>query len=305
MARSFAGITPKAYIGEPYDLPTQTRNSVFGRQQNLPPTAVTVSIPWIDYGASSSNPNILVNVNSMQFQGPRQSIDRIVSVRIDNLGNPVPVYVYFPDTAYTVVAPPFTVVWEWVQTGQFSAQIIGEGFATGQVGNTIVYFCNFFVPPSVNYEFEQSAALYLASATISRGNTIYNQNYGTPSLGDQISNVQANIGTAGQINNLFNTPSTGYIYLNSMFAYVNVYNVPVQVGVTLYLESTGPSGILIDLVASAQAVGVALVINPWIALYSMNLKLDATQQWRQRLTLSGTGGQAFINTSYVYTANPN
>lgn len=306
MSRNFYGIGQQPYAGQIGPQAAQTFNYKFGNQPPLPPTTVELNIQWITYGAGAvPNVNILANLAGASTT---QTLDQILSCRIDNIGNPVPVYVYFPDTDYTIVAPPNTVVWEPVQTGQFSAWIIGEGFTTGTVGNTRVYFCNFRINPFIDYEFPQSSDLWLASSTITRGTSIYNQNYGVPALGDQfIQSVVLAVVGAGPtttINNMFNFGG-GFIYVTDLTFLLNNINFTASGGsLSLYFESTGIAGIFAQQMfswqGSAASVQTANLMNA-----RGNFKLDGSQIWRFRV-VQATGlvaGNIQLNISY--TTNPN
>lgn len=303
--RSFVGIPTFAYFGNLYDLPVKTSNALFGQQPRLPPTTVATQFVWTNYGAGTAQSNVAATVQ-MQTTGPRQLLDKILSVRIDNLGNGVPVYVYFPDTNYTVVAPPNTVVWEKVETAQFSALVIGEGFTDNTVGSTAVYFCNFEVQPFIDYEFPQTTQLWLASSTITRGTSIYNQNFGVPALGDQTTSYLNALTSAVGVfeNNLWGTPlSSGFIYLT----HINVYVIsgPQTISELFWvLESAGTAGILYNFQGWCPAAGIATPYN-LLSMSAMNVKIDATQTWRLRSSIIPTGGSTLVTHVFNWTTNPN
>lgn len=310
MARNFLGIPGKPYIGVPFALPAHVQNTKFGNQPPLPPTTVAAQIDWITYGVSTVNPNMAVGINLGINQGgsPRQVIDKILSVRIDNLGNPVPIYVYFPDTNYTIVAKPNSVVWEPVETGQFNAVIIGEGFSTGQVGKTNVYFCNFAAIPFSDDEFPQAAALWLASASITRGGTIFNQNFGIPALGDQTVQYSGFYNSAGIVaNNIWGTPlSSGFIYLTHVdFSLIDSAITAASGSSIVLIESTGTAGILYSLpeVQAGTANQINNQIQKLVQFSGMNIKLDATQTWRVRVAscIQFQANWSFISN---FTVNP-
>lgn len=307
---SFFGIATKPYIGNLYDLPATNNDAIFGKQPALPPTSVVTQFFWANYGVGTTNPNIAVNI-SIPAKGPRVLLDKILSVRIDNLGNPVPVYVYFPDTNYTVACPPDTVVWEPVKTNQFTAFIIAEGFTDNQIGNSAVYFCNFSTVPFQNNSFPQFTPLWKASATITRGNTIYNQNFGVPALGDQTAQYPV-AGTNPPVlaTNLWGTPyPSGFLYLTHIDVKVleAVGTAVGDLGVTWVLESTGISGTLYTFSFATVALAANDLRTTPISILNfsaMNIKLDATQIWRLRVTaatnIQGISYQHVFN----FTINP-
>lgn len=150
----------------PLKVPLRASAANLFNPANQRPASILAQFDWAgDYFAGNANPDVNV-LCSMQGGGNTlNSIDIIRSVKIDNTGNPFPVYVYFIDTTDTIVAPPNTVVWEPVVTNARTANVILLG-ATDNVGLTKVYFCNFFVPPYINAEIAQAVDLRLASPQI-------------------------------------------------------------------------------------------------------------------------------------------
>lgn len=274
---------------------------------------VSAAINWFSYGASSLNPNIAVSVQSINAgAGPRQLLDRIKSVRIDNLGNNVPVYVTFPDTNYTVVAPPNSVVWEPVRTGQFNAIIIGEGFTSSvslPLQNTTVFFCNFFVPPFIDQEINQAISLWLASANITHGNSILQQNYNAPAVGDQffIGSILATA-VSGTTSTIFNF-GAGFIYITN----IDVIAIEVTAAVfpasgQLIFESTGISGIFAFAPIGLASAASAAALSPSQELLRMpgNFKIDGTQTWRLRwLLVAGAFASGSFELNIAFSQNPN
>lgn len=311
---SFAGLEPEPYIGTLYTQAAFNDANKFGAQPPLPPSTVVTQFLWGNYGVGTDNPNVIVSI-IIPNKGPNGLLDKIRSVRIDNLGNPVPVYVYFPDTNFTIAAPPNTVIWEDVATNQFTAFVIGEGFTDNQIGNTAVYFCNFKQNPFINYAFPQSTPLWKASATITRGATIYNQNFGIPALGDQTAQYQVSQGANPGVlaSNLFGSPySSGFIYLThidvTVIAGLASGAVSTDIGVSWLIESTGIAGTLYSLNWSSFAnVANDLRIFPpatILRLSAMNIKLDATQLWRIRSIVSTNVVELQISHIVNFTINP-
>lgn len=299
--RSFTTIVSDFYVGSIQALPTNINNTKFGEQPALPPTCVGLSFNWAsDYGASTAKPNIAVPINIGGGGTSRQKLDNVRSVRIDNLGNPVPVYVNFPDTNYTVVAPPNSVVRENVETGQFAAYIYAEGFTTGQIGSTAVYFYNYPSAPFLDTEINQGIELWKASASITRGNAILNQNFGAPALGDQTFSNSLDITAANSIG-LWNTPkASGFLYITNLS--VNVLSA--QAGVAqlgqISIESTGISGVLYTVFYLLQTV--ANYAPGAFFRTGCQIKLDATETWRARNVVNGVTGSVQIVSEF--TTNP-
>lgn len=262
------------------------------------PRSILAQFNWVaDYGASTAKPNVNVLV-SMQGGQAQLPIDAIRSVKIDNLGNPCPVYVYFLDTKDTIVAPPNTLVWEPVVTNSQIANVILEGATDGTVGNTNVYFCNVVVPPFVNAEIAQAVALWKASATVSRGGNILNTNYGTPALCDQ--SLETSIFLNGPAVPIAWPLATGFVYINVMQA--------------VFLNTGGVAAPALFDVRIAPGLG-ATPIWHWVFLGGgvtqiqfpfiggMNLKIDASLTW----LLFNAGpetGDANFRVEFGFTVNP-
>jgi hypothetical protein len=304
--RSFTGVNALSYIGVPYRQP-----------EFIAPGGafVPITINWATYWALAGSPaNLGVNINLSGSGGPtQQAIKRIVSVYIDNLGSNIPLYVSFPDSGFVVVAAPNTATWYPVVTNSFNLTVYALGLATGQIPTTKIFVTDVFVPPYADIELPQALAKYLASATISKGTTIYNTDFGTPALGDQIQNVPIGASITAAIaagtvlqDNLFGSPlASGFIYLTclaftlavkSNSLSTNQYNITIQ--------SAGVSGILwtYNFLDRLNANAVLQITIP------MQAKLDATQKWQlvheNRSPVSGT--MIFSsNVTLIYTTNPN
>lgn len=301
--QSFVGLPTKPYIGVPYTLPVSVRNSRFSGERKLPPTCAATIWQWAQYGASTVVPNVAGTIN-LQAQIPGVTlIDQIRSVRIDNLGNSAPVYVQFPDTLYTIVAPPNTVVWERAETAGLQAVVAGEGFTNANVGVTAVYFCNYEVPPFIDYQFPTAQQLWLASSTITRGTSIYNQNFGTPALGDQMASYNDAVTVNGVLENgIWGTPyASGFLYLTAIdMIYSNSNNAAALINV--FVESTGSAGVLFERTINSYAVNN---LSSLVRLSGLNIKLDATQTWRIRVSGLTVGAVATLSSMFVFTTNPN
>jgi hypothetical protein len=308
--RTFNGITLQPFTGRLNAQPTHIKDTKFGGQPSLPPSILEVTLDWSTFGASSINPNVGVDV-SMPVGGPRQTLDSIRSVRIDNTGNNVPVYVQFPDIPYVVVAPPNTVIWEPVETGQFTALIYGLGFTSGQIGITAVYFCNFSVAPLVNSELSSQSTLFKASPIITRGSTIYNQALGIPALGDQFQQLNLSCATAGVTAPLFGGVGPGFFYVTYIEVFANSFNTTsIGLNVQQVIESTGLSGILFNLQTQLDgpvAPATSKLLDMFcIARIACQLKLDASQNWRVRNIVGQGGniGSGGFDYRFVWTQNP-
>jgi hypothetical protein len=283
------------YIGQPYTQPIKLRG--------IAGISVPLLLPWLIYGAATSKPNVGVNVD-LSTQNVAKALQQIRSIYIDNMGSDTPMYVSFPDTGYQIVCKPNSAGWFPVYTNQFKFSISGLGFFTGDIPTTLVLVTNLDVPPAVDIELDQHINLWKASNTITRGNTIYNTNFGAPALGDQTGQGSFTL-LGANTSPAFNSPYTsGFIYLTQLtIVAVQCSNtVPIQ-GV-IVLESTGISGVLYQIVFGVNAATIAASIPNDILLQQggKNIKLDATQTWRFRNLVNIAAGSIFF--SYDYTVNP-
>lgn len=292
--RSFLGFGQLPYIGQTFTLPIKLAG-ISG--QTIP-----LLFQWLSYGASTAVPNINVAVD---FDNPVcKAFDQIRSVYIDNLGSSVPVYVYFPDTGYTLSAKANSEGWYPAFTNAKKIWVIGQGFLTGSIPQTKVILCNIPLPPSVNVEIDQSVELWKASPVIARGTSIYNTNFGTPALGDQFySSGSLDLTGPSIINSVWGTPyPDGFIYVNNVqfnaFGLFSSGSVQAQ----FVLESTGVGGILLAPAFDVTSPTAATGVLPILTLQGMNIKLDATQSWRLRN--AGSFTQGFIQMLSCYTKNP-
>lgn len=306
--RNFTGITNSNYVGGITALPTNINNTKFGEQPALPPSCVALTFDWAnDYGASTAKPNIAVPVNIGGGGTTRQKLDNVRSVRIDNLGNNVPVYVNFPDTNYTVVAPPNSIVRENVETGQFAAFVYAEGFTTGQAGVTAVYFYNYPTAPFVDLEVAQGVTSLLASATITRGNSILNKNFGIPALGDQF--LQATVDMTTNNNVVVFPIQLGFIYITGLTCEVACSTTTAANGTgNAVFESTGISGQFMSLQCFLPSSSAGNPIFQNGVLFTsgpVQWKIDATQTWRVRSINTFIGGlQGTMQWNFTFTTNP-
>lgn len=298
--RNFLGFGQVPYIGVPYINPIKLGG--------LAGQSVPLQFPWLAYGASSSKPSINVLVD-MRGQNVAARLQQIRSVYIDNMGSDNPIYCYFPDTQYAIVAKPNSAGWYPAYTNDLIMWVIGMGFTTANVPLTLILVSNLIIQPAVDVEVDTAVSLWRASPQISRGNSIYNTNFGVPALGDQF--FQAQLGdAAGSVVNLFNGPfASGFIYLTAITVFgANVAdNSPNPVLGAVVMESTGISGILFSIPFIAPPLSSFVVPSGNQQFYNqtgMQVKLDATQQWRLR-----QGGQSFSQGILIalltWTYNPN
>lgn len=291
MSRSFIGFGQVPYIGQPFTNPIKL--------SGIAGTQLPLLFNWLIYGASTLRPNInvLVDIDNAVCR----AMDQVRSVYIDNLGSDNPVYVYFPDTGYTVAAKPNSEGWYPAFTNAKKIWIIGEGFLTGDIPTAFVILCNIALPASVNTEIDNAVALWRASPTISRGSTIYNSTLGIPALGDQLFTANPLSATViGDTVPLWNSPyASGFLYITSIVIYgLGVSNAVLNSG-AMVLESTGIAGVLATPRWIQQPTIPPGYVGEIFRLTGLQTKLDAAQSWRARTITAGDGGTIQIYSSFT------
>lgn len=264
---------------------------------------------WISYGASTlvSNINVLVDLNGAACK----SLDQIRSVYIDNLNSEAAIYVYFPDTGYTIAAKPNSCGWYPTFTNQRTIWVVGENFVTGSIPQTLILVSNVFIPPSVNVEQDTAISKYRASAQIQvpSGATIPNANFAPPSLGDQTYGLVgiAVTGAGIVLSNIWNSPFTsGFIYIKSIRIFLYLLS-GAGGAMNLQLEGSGTAGVVFNMVANETAFAAPNSIQyPFdlLNLSGADIKLDATQTYRLRVTGSSLVSGA-IGLQTTFSTNPN
>lgn len=297
MARSFIGFGQSPYIGVLQPFPNHLVPGSY---------LIPAFLNWLSYGASSAKPN--VNVLADMTQAPRlKDTWKIRSVYIDNLNSNVPIYVFFPDTGFAVVAPPNSTDWYPAFTNTRTAWIIGEGFATGSIPSTLIYFSDAIIMPYSISEFDQAAPLYRASNSITRGSTIYNTNFGIPALGDQNTKTVIATNVAGAVAAVTKlaAQANGFYYIT--FAewelIANKSQAADFIPASCQFESTGPTGGVFSVFyASLNGVSTNSEI---IESFPCQLKVPATESYQLRITGAlGAASPALLYLRLVYSFNP-
>jgi len=215
------------------------------------PRIVPIKIDWSLY-PTITNIDFGVRLN-MEGTNVVNELDRIVSVYIDNLGSPTPMYVWFPDTGFTAVAGPGAAGWMPVITNQRKASVYGLGFVSGRIPVTTVHFCNFFVPPSGGLTSGSADTPPALTPLIASyiGNVIWDGNTATPafdatSFGPlSLTNRHLLIAVSGTNLNGDNRQITGISAAASPMAIVNSTGLvrgPIAVG--LIADNTNVAGII-------------------------------------------------------------
>lgn len=294
--RSFLGIQAFPYQGKLIRQPLQ-----LGGLSKWPPCVVPIIIDWnVPWNAAGNPANVGVLLNLLTG-AVSQPLDLIKSVYIDNTNSSVPIYVRFPSTGMTIVAAPNTDGWYPAITQDLNVQVFAEGLTAGSIPTTGIWFTNVLIDAYSDPEINQAVALWLASASISRGTTILNTNFGAPALGDQTINFMDPTGGVTGIlhDNIWGTPlASGFIYLTHCFVTVDTTAILTLIWV---VQSTGPAGVLYTF-ENAFTAGFKEILD----MQGMNVKLDATQKWQIKInTNTGAANTSVLNHSFTWTTNPN
>ena len=126
---------------------------------------VSALIKWADYGVGSALSEFVVQVIFSQ-SGTIPIGFKPLSVYINNLGSDLPIYVFFPDTGYEVVAPPNSEGWYPIIANALIAWIGGLNFQDGFVPVTTIFFTDLEIPPYVNIAVPEAVIQELASAAV-------------------------------------------------------------------------------------------------------------------------------------------
>lgn len=292
--RNFAAVGTRPYIGTPALFPSDLCKPL-----TQEPFIVPVTIQWATYQAAlNAAANVGVDV-ALQVTGANQ-LKKIASVYIDNLGSDVPVYVYFPDTGYTIPAKPGSADWYPAITNTNVCKVYALGLTPVDLSQTTVILANFPMQSFANDELPQTINLWKASPTITRGANIYNTNYGAPALGDQFKRYQS-FGPSPGTQALWGTPIAGnFVYLTGLFILNNEFSTGAgNTNCNFFIESTGISGLLIQVPYLATTTRLTQVF--WQQL-KFNLKLDASESWQLRAT--GAIANGSMDFYFDYTISP-
>lgn len=306
MALDFLTTPTRPYIGVPYSSPIDLCKPV-----SLPAASIPFSIQWEIYNAGATSaghfPDVGVNVNLQNMGSNKAILDSIRGVYIDNLGCDVPVYVYFPETNFTVAAQPNATMFFPVFANAKNAIIYGKGFTEAtRTARTNVLFTNAAVAPYVDNELLQSVALYRASPAIQRGLNIFNSNFAPPALGDQTFGgtiLLSGLGQAPLFPNL--AMPSGFYYITSLVCRaVQAYIDPVRSLGNARILSSGVSGTLYDMTfgvpSQTEFADTGSQDNVILQQFGLQLKIDATEQWRIQNLNTLSNGRIQWYVSYTY-----
>jgi len=292
--RNFGGVPVRPFLSK--------LNVAAVKLQGIQTQVVPINIDWRDYGASSLLSNIAVEINIEQQSFV--ALDFIRSVYIDNLGSNQPIFVVFPDTTYTIVAKPNSEGWYPAYTNGKKLTIVGLGFTDVSIPTSEILISNAILPPGVNNEIDTSVAYWLASSSITRGTTIYNQNLGTPALGDQFTSQTLDLSVDGFTVNCFGTPFPGFIYITDMYIGISSYTGGVNpCANNIFFESLGVAGQFYSGGMSVPGGNATIPLAPLLQMQGQ-WKIDASQFWRVRNGIINGAPVGTATFNFSYTSNP-
>lgn len=300
MARSFL-----QYPTAPYNGAYSSKAFNAGRGDKIG-ELVPVDLLWGSYTVNgqplgSANPNFSVSVN-LNTAGPQTVGGTWTprSVYIDNEGVDFPVYVFFPDTQFTVSAPANSAGWYQVYTLGKQALVTALGIdnrAITLAQRTRVFFTDVLMVPSLDEEIQSTQDLWLASLEIA-SQSIATAGFGPPALGDQVTSI-AGFSIDGASHNIPNM---------SNFPGFNIYITQYQItAVGIKGNFTGSislsNGSLVDTLA-IENDGV-VTLSGILRDIRGNLKFDGAATWAILAGLSaGSTPAGLMNVDIVFTISP-
>lgn len=295
MSRLFAPQFTAPYIGSVFARPIADNPNVI-----VSPQCVPVSIDWNVYWqvAGNSPSTISIQMNLTGANAQVGVIDRIRSVKIDNTGSSVPIYIQFLDTLDVIVCPPNTVVTERCNTQSLNPIIYAVGLSAGFLPKTMIQFMNVWLPPNVDPEIQTVFPQWAGSPAIQRSNLL-TPGYSSPALGDQVDSNNVSTGIAGSVNVLQTPRASGVFVLTAAsikLASGAAASSPAQNNI--FLESTGLSGILYNMVV--PSLGATFSLQDAYSQSGLQLRLNATEVWRLRFPALTAGIlQYYLTYTYI------
>lgn len=192
MSRLFGPTVPLLqYQGQSLDIPVQ--------QCRVPaqePKVVRIDINWADYWPVTHPADLGIIVNLFGNTPETAKMDRLVSIKIDNVGSTVPIYVQFQDSLDIVTAPPNTAVIMPIMTNGGQFKVFARGLTAGFIPRTSIYVANFMMVANVDPEIQLVFPQYLGSPTVQRANAL-TPGFGPPALGDNVQSGYLFLNAAG------------------------------------------------------------------------------------------------------------
>jgi len=169
MARNFLQYPFAAFQGN-------FSSKAFNDTQGTQHLSVLAAVGWSNYsiggaplGLANPNFSVLVNLNAAGPNTVSQTW-QVISVYIDNEAVNFPVYLYFPDTQFSLSCPANSSGWFRVFTLGRQAYVTGLGISNQDIANnavTNVFFTDAFSVPYLDQENPTAVDMRLASPSFS------------------------------------------------------------------------------------------------------------------------------------------
>lgn len=290
-------VPSQPYIGAPFRLSAGYKPSA-----DDSPAIVPVTIQWLDYGVSQSQPNAAVALDLSGASNRSQQLSVIRSLYIDNTGSDGSIYVYFPDTQFTVTCAPYSTQWCPVLSNSKQFTVIGKNFTTGDLSQTRVFACNFPVSPGGEQELQITYPQVRCSPQLERGLNLYGTGFTSPAVGDQFQFLKAPLNTLnGTISqNLFGTPylAGGWITLTDI--YLGIMQSSVGTAGRIWeskIASNGIGGTLLDLMQNTGSTTIPIT-EPLFSKSDLQYRLNAAETWTWAVSSANAGADG--NTLYAH-----
>lgn len=274
MSRSFLGIPINLFKGSYTSFPIK----LCGQSGKVIP----IPINWIDYGASSAFPSQNVVIN-LRGNATVKLLEHVRSVYIDNTGSTNPIYIFFPDTGYTVTAAPGAEVWAPCYTNGDNVWIIGQEFVTGFIPSTLVMFTDVFVQPFTSVELVTAVELNIGSRAVQGFHLAPGPTYSPKALGDISQDYLVTCN--GTDVALWATPlvpdgvNGAILYITHLEISASAISNPANVDVRWQISEPGGEVAFLGQFTATPTVqaGVSKLFGPFSG---MNVRLNGAKGWK-------------------------
>lgn len=272
----------------------------------MKPGAAVLQFNWVVYFAAASaqygsdQSNIAVPVD---FSGGNSaqggSLDKIVSVKIDNSNSYNSILVHFPDSGDTLACAPQTIVTLTACTNSNKCVVIAQGLTTGFLPLTTITFYNYFQPPVIDPQIQLVYPQWLGSPSIQREgglSEILSPGFGPPALGDQMVSKSILMNVSGFTVQLLPAVAAGGFYTLTSVNLVCTNTLSGAESNTLVIERDGSGDIIFEwsvLVPGFSSFATA-------RMNSLNLKFEADEAIKMRVAEIGVGSFNYLNMAYTY-----
>lgn len=280
-------------------------------------TVLPITVTWANYSFAGSSlganvPNFAIRV-SYGARGPGNLPDdwQAQSVWVDNEGVDFPVYIYFPDTQFSIPVAANSAGWFPLSSNDREFFIVAIGIPTSSVvanQETLVILSEFNMPPYIDYEQQTSLIQQLGSPVIQRSNILL-PGIGSPALGDQLMSktiglVSGSPGTAIPEWGPFDAPF--FLYITQLQITINAFtNTGASSSIVGVELRNSVDGIVYASTAYGGSNNGLNTGNPAIITdLRGNFRFNAQSSWTLVLATSVAVTNGQMNWNFAYTLNP-